>query len=531
MRIEERGYPPAHCVGGTASAAAGAAARSAPSSPRRLLCPAGFASPSRGDGPFVHGEGRAADRSGENGGASPLAEARRHPALLFPLILALTAVGVSAEQPEVPPQAYGFYGQALHDLMTGAIDAAIRNLTECVKIDPYSAEPRYHLGRLHMMRGNLNEAVEHLRKAAEARPEDIRIKQLLVQAYMGLGKSGEGLKTYQSLAAAMLSNNDASAPQVILRFVKVLADAGERGPALEWLRKARSLRNDDPTYHLSLGLLARAAGFWPDAAEEFELYLSSVPLEPTIKAEMLDDYYADAAMKAGLKDKAMAARAAALKEISQLCDRLGKDGNKGSELRRAKRRMAVILEHARQYDEAVLLLRTCLDGADNEEKAELFGMIGSILDRADHFEDAEKAYLEGLKVTPDSHLLKNNLSYLYATRGKNLDSALKLIKEALDSYRKEVAAAKTEKDPEDMENGAYVDTLGWVLFKLGKKEEALEEVRRAAKMEPSAEVYDHLGDIYKSLGRDKEAAEAWERSLQLDPLVESVRAKLRSTSQ
>ena len=93
------------------------------------------------------------------------------------------------------------------------------------------------------------------------------------------------------------------------------------------------------------------------------------------------------------------------------------------------------------------------------------------------------------------------MGYLYADQGKNLEQAEKMI-------RKAVAA--------EPDNAAYIDSLGWVLFKLGKAEEALPHLEKAATMEGGgdATIWDHLGDVYDRLGKSAKASQAWRKALE-----------------
>ncbi len=62
------------------------------------------------------------------------------------------------------------------------------------------------------------------------------------------------------------------------------------------------------------------------------------------------------------------------------------------------------------------------------------------------------------------------------------------------------------------DNGAFRDSLGWVLFRQGQYERAAAELEKAAEMEPDPVVLDHLGDAYARLKQSDKAAAAWRRS-------------------
>jgi tetratricopeptide (TPR) repeat protein len=94
----------------------------------------------------------------------------------------------------------------------------------------------------------------------------------------------------------------------------------------------------------------------------------------------------------------------------------------------------------------------------------------------------------------------NYLGYMLADRGVKLDEALIMIKKAVDL---------------DPANGAYLDSLGWAYFKLGKYELAEDNLSRAAQhMGTDPTVQAHLGDLYQKTGRLKLAAAHWDRAIQ-----------------
>jgi tetratricopeptide (TPR) repeat protein len=81
------------------------------------------------------------------------------------------------------------------------------------------------------------------------------------------------------------------------------------------------------------------------------------------------------------------------------------------------------------------------------------------------------------------------------------------------------------------DNAAYIDSLGWVLFKLGKLQDGLVQEQKAIQLsgdEPDPTLFDHLGDIYAGLKQTDKAREAWKKSLALEPSDE-VRKKIGPT--
>lgn len=138
---------------------------------------------------------------------------------------------------------------------------------------------------------------------------------------------------------------------------------------------------------------------------------------------------------------------------------------------------------------------------------------GIVFERKGDIAEAEGWLRKTIGAQPRHHPAMNYLSYTWADRGINLEQSLQMVQKAL------------ELDPG---NAAYLDTLGWVYFRLGRLDEALAEIDRALQTDPDeAEILQHRGDILEKLGRHQEARESWEKSLRLDPdRAEQIRQRL-----
>ena len=88
---------------------------------------------------------------------------------------------------------------------------------------------------------------------------------------------------------------------------------------------------------------------------------------------------------------------------------------------------------------------------------------------------------------------------MLADQGQKLPEALKMIRQAVDL---------------EPQNGAYLDSLGWVYFKLGQYSEAEDYLHQAnERMSADPTVHDHLGEVYEKTGNLKMAVAQWERSM------------------
>lgn len=120
-----------------------------------------------------------------------------------------------------------------------------------------------------------------------------------------------------------------------------------------------------------------------------------------------------------------------------------------------------------------------------------------------------------LKADPSNATANNDLGYTWAEQGKNLAEAEAMIRRALEQDRRRRRNSPSLTAEDDVDNASYVDSLGWVLFRRGRLEEARQELERATRLPDSADpvIWDHLGDVYFRLHRGADARSAWERAL------------------
>ena len=145
--------------------------------------------------------------------------------------------------------------------------------------------------------------------------------------------------------------------------------------------------------------------------------------------------------------------------------------------------------------------------------AAFYTLHANFLDEAGRKTEAEQMLLEALTEHPDSAMLQNHLAYFWAVENRRLEEAETLVARAL---------------AQQPENGAFLDTLGWVYYRQGRYDEALRQLALAIRSEgDDPAILDHLGDVYLALGRLEEALFFWRRSLRRAPDNASVAEKLR----
>ena len=149
---------------------------------------------------------------------------------------------------------------------------------------------------------------------------------------------------------------------------------------------------------------------------------------------------------------------------------------------------------------------------DDPDNIDAIYGIGSVYQAMGDFKNAETYLQKTLSLQPTHKDALNGLGYLYAQQGKNLDEAEALIKRAL------------EKSPE---NGAYLDSLGWVFFKRGKFAQAVITLESANQQLPnSVEILMHLGDAYNKTGELEKARSVWQQAQKLEPDNSDIKERL-----
>lgn len=150
--------------------------------------------------------------------------------------------------------------------------------------------------------------------------------------------------------------------------------------------------------------------------------------------------------------------------------------------------------------------------------AEFFFSYGVSAEQAGRHAKAAELLKRSIEVDPENSARAcNYLGYMWADRNENLDEAEALIRRAVAM---------------EPDNGAYADSLGWVLYRKGKYAEALRELLHAAALlkEDDAVVFEHIGDAHDKLGQTAEAVLYWQKALQMDPENHGLAAKLDKRS-
>ena len=152
----------------------------------------------------------------------------------------------------------------------------------------------------------------------------------------------------------------------------------------------------------------------------------------------------------------------------------------------------------------------------NQRSVEALTALASVYDEMKRTDESDSIYEKALRLDPKNNLLLNNYGYSLAERGLQLDRAMKMSKEAV---------------AQQPDNQSYLDTYGWIYYRMGNYQEAEKWIKKAIDFgSKSSVIHEHLGDIYFKLGDKDKAMEYWQKALQFDSTSQSLKDKIQRGS-
>ena len=131
----------------------------------------------------------------------------------------------------------------------------------------------------------------------------------------------------------------------------------------------------------------------------------------------------------------------------------------------------------------------------SRDVAQLYALAGAY-GRIGAEQQNEQVLRDVIKLDPSFAGANNDLGYTWAEQGENLDQAEAMVGKAL---------------RDEPDNPSFLDSMGWVLYKRGKFEQAAKNLERAAALADPV-VLDHLGDALYRLGNHDQAARQWKQA-------------------
>jgi tetratricopeptide (TPR) repeat protein len=434
-------------------------------------------------------------------------------------------------------------------LEAGEEAAAVRTLEDLAALAPADGTAFRELGRTFLERREPSRAEGHLRRAVQLAPRDVEAHRLLAQAHEELRREPEAredllaiLKIEPDDEVALLSlgrmaarkGDAAQAREWFHRYVRAGSDPADAYARVvfEWLEadfgtealaEARAAVEDvgaDPRLRFAEGVALQELGRWAESAaalaavppESGDLFISARAAQADALSRAHRHAEAERALEAPLAARPRDVRLVTMR--ATVLDRAGRAKDSVALLRRA------VVEHdpdeadagdvAELYSalgeslvragrprEAVSTLRGALAARPRDET--LMYALGSAFERAGQPDAALGQMRALLALNPDHAEALNFVGYTLAEKGVRLEEAERLVRRAL--------ALKPR-------SGHVLDSLGWVLFRRGDYERAVEALERAENLTgPDAIILGHLGDAYRAVARLGDAERAYRRAL------------------
>lgn len=356
-------------------------------------------------------------------------------------------------------------------------------LAEALTIDQNWREARLLLADLQLREGNYEQSIENLQALLKDSPNSIKANLLLGGAYAGKGDIGKAEAVYKGLLAIAPDN-----PLALTKLGQIKLYQKNETEGLAYLEKALLIKADylEPLQFITSALLKKGDG--QQALVRVKRQIDLIPDNPSLYLLLGNMYEAVHDTKtAEVTYKKALSLAPGLPFLHASLANFYVRQNK---LEIAKKHYHAVIEKAPDNLSACMLLGMIYESERNYEKAMGF-------------------YRQALEIDSTFPPAANNLAYLYAERGGNIDVALTL------------ARAAKERVPDDPN---ISDTLGWILYKKNVPGHAVEYLKEAVEKMPDQPVIRyHLGMSYLKSGNRIMAAKELGKALSLDPAFDGAK--------
>ena len=404
--------------------------------------------------------------------------------------------------------------------ITGNRDAAIALYEEIVKLDNIKPEIQQTLGNLYLQKGDKANALRCYKTLISAYPVDEPTYLRLGQLFQEIGDTTSAIALFKDAIKVNPRHN---------RVVNELADIylSQRKPQ-NALALLETYYKQDTTSFFKISALAEAHENYGDKRRATYLFHQLSDIYPQEwRAWCLvgrNEYrrqngqeslsYVKRACKLtddGLPEILLAQnyyQLDSLKAAENILRELypGRIGNP-----EINYLLGLVIKKQKRNNEAVPFFQRVLKSKPDDGDA--INMLAETYADSRLYAQSDSLYEKALQHAKNKPFLQNNYSYNLAERGENLEYANSLIDRALQ---------------DDPDNGAFLDTKGWILFKMGRYEKAIDYLLKSLQVkDKDADVYEHLGDVYIKSGERQNALAAWKQALSIDGQRERLILKIK----
>lgn len=418
-----------------------------------------------------------------------------------------------------------FYEQLQRTLMRASDKTAAFALIERVaRPDESLAEARLAVASLAAAAGQHDRAAAEASKALALKPDD---ETAAVTAARFVAQTPAGTAAASRLLEGYLARHP-RATEARFTYARLLAGEGRNEDARKQMELALREEPDNPPILFSLAQIAYQMKQLDVAEDYLKRY---VGLPETVQRDNSPAYLFLAQLaedrgrlpdaiawleKAGRGEQAVAAtirRALLMGKLGRVDEARELLRNTSVPTNRERAQLtaaeAQVLRDAGRPKEAFEVLDRALERLPNNP--ELLYDHAMAAERIDRVPVMEASLRKLIGLQPEHAHAYNALGYTFADRNIRLDEALALIEKAL---------ALSPEDPH------ILDSMGWVMFRLGRHDAALEYLRKAYAIRPEADVAAHLGEVLWSMGRAEDARKLWREARGREPENETLKETL-----
>jgi tetratricopeptide (TPR) repeat protein len=385
-------------------------------------------------------------------------------------------------------------GLAENLLNDGQLEASLEQYKVISDSNPEDAQTYVRIAEIYRRQAKYDLALENLKKAGTLVPDTMDVPYSMAAVYQAQGRYDDAIKLLQDLLKKTEKSETSSSQAdrnnraiFIERLGMIYREQENYTAAVDTFRKMLVLGDENArSGYQEIIDTYREAKQWPQATATAKEAVQKLPDDRDLRM-VLDAQLADT----GEFDKAVADIRSMVKG--------------GPEDRDVYLRLGIIYTRAKRWSDAEESLSKAEQlSTKPEDKAYVYFLRGDMYQRQKMFDQAEAEFRKVLATTPPTDpqaaATLNYLGYMNADRGVKLEESLNYIKQALTF---------------EPNNAAYLDSLGWAYFKLGKYDQAEDSLNKAAvRMSSDPTVQEHLGDLYQKTGRLKLAAAHWDRAVQ-----------------
>ncbi|MBI4534838.1 MAG: tetratricopeptide repeat protein [Ignavibacteriae bacterium] len=378
----------------------------------------------------------------------------------------------------------------LHNAL-GQFEDAADALTRMLEIDPSNQELRRSLAQTNVRAERLDEAIAIYRDLLERNPGNIEYAMELAGAYLLKQEYATAKREFDRLFESDSLGLDAKLQIGEMYFGQIEKDSTQAPVAKSIFEQIRDKHPEDWRAYWFLGAIGAVAHDDSFAVTNFRKVTELASWNPDGWVYLSSVY---------LDNEDFRSVVTILESALKI---LPDDFRVNFMLGVAHSRMGNNIEAAKVLERACVL---------NPKDINAIAQLALVYDGIKTYEESDSLYEAALRIDSMNHLVLNNYGYSLAERGLQLERAL------------DMATKAVEAQPE---NPSYLDTKGWVYFRLGRYEEAETLIKKAiAKGNANPILHEHLGDIYDMMNESERAVEHWSIALKLDENNTVLREKI-----